>query len=85
MSLQGKARKAVKKAANSDSEEDMGVFDDASDGEWAQPAKPKARMLHAGTACSDCCCCCCYIAPLPNTSPACSCSGFLRAKVSIVA
>jgi len=73
----------VKKAAGSDSEEDMGVFDDASDGEWAQPAKPKARALSSGTACRNCCCCC--ITPVSDNSPACSCSGFLRADARIVA
>ena len=43
--MQAKGKKAARKAGSgSEEEEDMDISDE-SDGEWAQPAKPKVAAL----------------------------------------
>ena len=42
--MQAKGKKAARKAGSDSEEEDMDVSDE-SDGEWAQPAKPKVAAL----------------------------------------
>ena len=42
--MQAKGKKAARKAGSDSEEEDMDISDE-SDGEWAQPAKPKVAAL----------------------------------------
>ena len=50
--MQGKGKKVAKKGG-SDSEEDMDVSDEESDGEWAQLAKPKVCCPINGSTAAD--------------------------------
>lgn len=50
--MQGKGKKVAKKGG-SDSEEDMNISDEESDGEWAQLVKPKVCCPINGSTAAD--------------------------------